>query len=194
MTSLSESGRDAPAKSNRSGEAWPLWSRTMKHVSVSSTDQGGGKRRLIATRRLSSSDLPDSQENKQEQSRLPSFAISDHREDDRSVTSENACNSLRRDGRVVSCQPPAISSSSARANANAKIRLSQPASRTTPRSRPRTPAMTNPIVQAQCEWGAICLALPLISGGSSHLLLGKLAAHFGPHDEDGHADSGQRQR
>ena len=43
-------------------------------------------------------------------------------------TNENACNSLRRDGRVVSCHPPAISSSSARANANAKSRLSQPAS------------------------------------------------------------------
>jgi hypothetical protein len=36
-----------------------------------------------------------------------------------------ACNSLRRDGRVVSCHPPAISNSSARANAMAKSRLSK---------------------------------------------------------------------
>ena len=58
-------------------------------------------------------------------------------------TSENACSSLRRDGRLVSRHLPAISSSSARANANAKSRLSQPASRT-PRITPRMPAPTNP--------------------------------------------------
>src|SRR4029077_6450711 len=96
----------------------------MKHASVSSTDQGGGKRRLIATRRLSSSDLPDSQENKQEQSRPPPFAISDPRKNDRSPAKQKRLQqSPPRWTRVVSCQPPAISSSSARANANAKIDL-----------------------------------------------------------------------
>jgi hypothetical protein len=40
--------------------------------------------------------------------------------------------------------PEAISSSSARANANEKIRLIQPACRTTPRITPRVLATTNP--------------------------------------------------
>ena len=95
------------------------------------------------------------------------------------TTSKNASNSLRRDGRVVSCQPPAISSSSANANANAKIRLSHPAG-LLPGTSPSRQQLPMPTLQAQCERGAICLALALIPGPYAVLNWGNPPRTLGP--------------
>jgi hypothetical protein len=126
-------------------------------------DQGGGKRRLVVTCRLGSGDLPDCQEDQKKKSRLPSFAIGDRCEDDPSHDKQKRLQQSPA-GWTSRLLPAASNLQQQRERECQRKNQTEPSSRTTPRNKPITPAITNANTASAMRAGRDLSSLGIDSG------------------------------